>query len=144
VLDEWGTAPGAANDVRRLCKSYEALPTDVPRRMFLDAALLLHGRPRSHLTTLWAAQLLQDESHSGDGMVLRSTGWRSRGKSLFDGSRQQRSVQDAQRCRTAADGALLNLVQWSFVVLDGSGVNSGGDACSNDPSAIKRCYASTS
>ena len=46
-----------------LRKSYERLGKDACR-MFLDAALLLRGRPEAHLTALWEGQLLLDEPPS--------------------------------------------------------------------------------
>ena len=46
-----------------LRKSYEQLDTHA-RRMFLDAALLVRGRPEAHLTALWEGQLLLNEPPS--------------------------------------------------------------------------------
>lgn len=40
-----------------LRKSYDQLPTDEHRLMFLDVALMLNGRPVEHLTALWPASL---------------------------------------------------------------------------------------
>ena len=40
VLSSWASAPGPQDDIALLAKSYEALPSDAHRRMFLDAALL--------------------------------------------------------------------------------------------------------
>lgn len=112
-----------------LRKSYEALPSDSHRRMFLDAALLLHSRLSSHLTSLWAAQLQLDDSLSGGTLVFRGTGWQSRRKGFRDLPHQQRSVQNAQHCRKAADSMLADLVRHSLVALqDGSGSASNSSA----------------
>ena len=46
-----------------LHKSYDRLPSEAHRIMFLDAALLLQGRPSTHLTAVWEGQLLLDESN---------------------------------------------------------------------------------
>ena len=46
-----------------LRKSYLHLHREA-RRMFLDAALLLRGRPEAHLTALWEGQLLVDKRPS--------------------------------------------------------------------------------
>ena len=51
----------AWDDVR-----YQRLPSDEHRRMFLDAALLLRGRPAAHLLAVWEGQLLLD-ADSGVG-----------------------------------------------------------------------------
>lgn len=42
-----------------LRESYDQLPNDWHRLMFLDAALLFQGRPVKHLTSLWEASLLR-------------------------------------------------------------------------------------
>lgn len=45
-----------------LSGSYERLPSNAHRRMFLDAALLLRGCRPAQLTALWEGQLLLDEN----------------------------------------------------------------------------------
>ena len=44
-----------------LSNSYERLPSHAHRLMFLDAALLLRGRPPAELAALWEGQLLLDD-----------------------------------------------------------------------------------
>lgn len=38
--------------------SYDLLPSDLHRLMFLDAALMLQGCPVAHLISVWEAELL--------------------------------------------------------------------------------------
>lgn len=52
-----------------LGKTYERLPSDAHRLMFLDAALLLRGCPPADLTALWEGQLLLDDN-KGEGPSL--------------------------------------------------------------------------
>lgn len=40
--------------------SYDLLPSDQHRLMFLDAALMLRGRPAAHLVATWEGMLLLD------------------------------------------------------------------------------------
>lgn len=56
------------NEVRVLRPGFDGLKTGAHRRMFLDAALLLHGHPPGRLLKLWAAQLRHDaDSPASDG-----------------------------------------------------------------------------
>jgi hypothetical protein len=147
VLDGWASSPGAADDIPLLRNSYEALPSRAHQRMFLDAALLLHDRPQLHLTTLWAAQLQQDEQHGGGRQVFRGMGWRSRGKRVHDDPRLQRSINNVEHCRLEAGKLLGELVKWSLLDLhDGSGSTAdslnGGAASKDTPSTVARCGSS--
>jgi hypothetical protein len=101
-----------------LGKSYEALPSDAHRRMFLDAALLLHQQPAQHLTALWAAQLELDDSRHGAHLVLHGSGWRSRGRDMIDVHGELRRERQAHTCRKAADSLLDDLVSALLIVLD--------------------------
>lgn len=56
VLDDFSAAEGDLFAVLR--KSYDLLPSKKHRLMFLDAALMLRGRPAAHLVALWEGALL--------------------------------------------------------------------------------------
>lgn len=67
-----------------LRKSYDALPTDQHRLMFLDAAIMCEGRPVSHLAAVWEGNFLLDliqtsllpsqrNSESSESYQLRKT-----------------------------------------------------------------------
>lgn len=62
VLESFSTEQRTMEDqlLAVLRKSYESLPSDQHRLMFLDAALMLRGRPTAHLTALWEGALLLD------------------------------------------------------------------------------------
>lgn len=48
-----------------LRKSFDMLPSENHRLMFLDAALMLRGCPHAHLLTLWEAALLYHADEIG-------------------------------------------------------------------------------
>jgi hypothetical protein len=125
VLQDWALASGPADDLALLAKSYEALPSDAHRRMFLDAALLLLQQPSQHLTALWAAQLELDDSLSGGALVFRGSGWRLRSEARVDIPDGQRGQRHRDDCRIRADKLLQDLVSTSLVS-QYSGINSRG------------------
>ncbi len=56
-----------------LRKSYDRLPNE-EQRMFLDAAMPLHGHCQSHLESLWSGQLLLDaEIWRGQSLKIGTT-----------------------------------------------------------------------
>ena len=63
---EANAIPSAAADdsdtplTRWLEPSFQALPSDQHRQMFLDAALLMHAEPQAHLRATWIAVLQLD------------------------------------------------------------------------------------
>jgi hypothetical protein len=119
VLDDWASASGPADDIALLAKSYEALPSHAHRRMFLDAALLLHKHTAQELTAIWAAQLDLDDSHVGDGLVFRGSSWHKRGRGMAaDSTYDVRHTRHRQACRRDAASLLDNLVSASLVHLD--------------------------
>lgn len=90
-----------------LSKSYERLPSDAHRLMFVDVALLLRGRPPAHLTALWGGQLLLNECEWPSGQAAASSA--SRGAvccladppahcSFWEGSRAPRIPGEASPC----------------------------------------------
>ena len=118
VLHDWGSVSGPADDLALLAKSYEALPSNAHRRMFLDAALLLHQQPEQHLTALWAAQLELDDSLSGGTEVFRGSGWRSRCEADTDVPHKMRQQRLSRTCSLRAIKLLKDLVSTSLVSLD--------------------------
>lgn len=117
VLENWAVASGKADDIRVLRKSYDALPSDAHRRMFLDAALLHHDWPAHHLTATWAAQLALDDEMSGGANALRGLGWRSRGRADQTSSWQQRADLQRSQCSDRTLVMLDQLVKSSLVQL---------------------------
>jgi hypothetical protein len=115
ILDDWAAVRGQQDDLAVLAKSYSALPSDAHRRMFLDAALLLHQQPAQHLTALWEAQLGLDESLSCGELVFRGSGWRTRQEAHFDVSDEQRGQRQRDDCRLRADKLLQDLISTSLV-----------------------------
>lgn len=81
-----------------LRKSYDFLPTDQHRRMFLDAALMLRGCPVEHLIAVWEGALLLDSQENGLGLLPS----RSRDETY--------AAWQTRRCDVAANSArkLLN------------------------------------
>lgn len=91
LLDDYCVNPKSTSKAQLtgvLSRSYERLPSDAHRLMFLDAALLLRGRPPAQLTALWEGQLLLDASLGdnkwpSEGLPARGSGeskgaWRAR------------------------------------------------------------------
>jgi hypothetical protein len=118
ALEEWASVSGPADDLALLAKSYEALPSDAHRRMFLDAALLLRRQPLQHLTALWAAQLELDDSLGGSSSVFRGSGWRTRHNIYVDDQDAMRRQRQQDACRPRAAKLLDDLVASSLVSLE--------------------------
>lgn len=100
VFDDWECPDSEPDDIKELRKSYDGLPSNAHRRMFKDAALLLHGQPVKQLTDRWESQLQLDDS--GDRKVFRGAGRRRGG--------QRTSIRAARLLQDLVDSSLVQLV----------------------------------
>jgi len=85
-----------------LHESFDQLPTAQHRLVFLDAALMLQGRPPAHLIALWEGVLLLQSNEDQDLLPRRSQ------KEAF-GAWQSRSHRAAHRLATSFLNLLCDL-----------------------------------
>ena len=94
-----------------LGKSYERLPSDAHRLMFVDAALLLRGRPPAQLKALWEGQLLLDESVGDNKWLSDGLPARRSGESRAAWLARQRTAAPGKAAKLLADLEKLVLVR---------------------------------
>lgn len=91
-----------------LSKSYDSLPSERHRRMFLDAALMLRDCPAKHLIAVWEGALLLDSKDNGRDLLPSRSGG------------ETRAAWQSRRCAAAAKLArtqLNDLCEQSLVQL---------------------------
>ncbi len=92
--------------------SYERLPSDAHRLMFLDAALLLRGRPPAQLTAVWEGQLLLNESvGDNQGPFVRQLPARLPGQSRAEWQACQQRAASGKAAKVLAHLEKLVLVR---------------------------------